>query len=317
MSKLSIAKKGFLNYITKKPLCVSFEVTYRCNARCKHCHLGGPIDEDAAAPERFGDMCRVLSPVVAQISGGEPLLRKDIMEIIDAIVSSGGAEMVVLTTNGRLLTREKYQALRSAGVDEISLSLDYPDKRHDDFRAIPGLFDRIVDLLTGLRDVKEKGITLACVVQSKNFRDLIKMAEFAREHKVNVSFSTYTWLRTEDKSWMIPHDDMPEFRAIVDRLLEFKRRHKTVFTSEYVFKRMIRFFETGGVPNCRAGEKFLIVNPEGTLSPCGLLLGNYKDQHDVVERFLKQNTCEACNTSIRANTEKPWTVMLMDAIRAS
>jgi MoaA/NifB/PqqE/SkfB family radical SAM enzyme len=312
MKKLSIASKGFQNYVRKKPLCASFEVTYRC----KHCHLGGAVEENPAAPERFGEMCRELAPVVAQISGGEPLLRKDILQIVEAIVSSRGAEIVILTTNGWLLKRQKYDALRAAGVDEFSLSLDYPDKRHDDFRAIPRLFDRIVDLLNGLRDVEDKVITLACVVQSKNFRDLIKMAEFAREHRVNISFSTYTWLRTGDKSWMILPEDMAEFREIVDRLLAFKLEHKTVFTSEYVFKRMLRFFETGGVPNCRAGEKFLVVNPEGTLSPCGLLLGSYKDQRDVVERFLKHNTCETCNTSIRANTEKPLIVMLMYALRS-
>jgi MoaA/NifB/PqqE/SkfB family radical SAM enzyme len=317
MRKLSIAKKGLKNIVSKKPLCVSFEVTYRCNARCKHCHLGGPVEEDLAPPERFAELCRELDPVAAQISGGEPLLRKDILQIIEAIVSSRGAEMGVITTNGWLLRRKKYESLRAAGVDEFSLSLDYPDKRHDDFRAIPGLFDRIVELLNGLRDIEDKGITLACVVQSQNFRDLIKMAEFAREHRVNISFSTYTWLRTEDKSWMIPPEDMGEFREVVDRLLAFKREYNTVFTSEYVFKRMLRFFETGRISNCRAGEKFLVVNPDGTLSPCGLLLGTYKDQRDVVERFLKCNTCEACNTSIRANTEKPLNVMLKEALRSS
>jgi MoaA/NifB/PqqE/SkfB family radical SAM enzyme len=274
------------------------------------------FDEQRASPERFGELCRELAPVVAQISGGEPLLRKDIIEIVKAIKSSGGSGMIVLTTNGRLLTKDKYYALKGVGVDELSLSLDYPDSRHDEYRTLPGLFDRIDALLSELREEKDKGITLACVVQSRNFRDLVKMAEFAHKHRVKVSFSTYTWLRTEDKSWMVPREDLPELREILDQLLAFRKEHGTVFTSGYVFDRMIKFFETGGVPNCRAGEKFLVVNPAGTLSPCGLILGDYKDQQDVIERFLKENTCEACNTSIRANTEKPWTVMLADALRS-
>ncbi|MFH1132772.1 MAG: radical SAM protein [Pseudomonadota bacterium] len=310
-----IAKLGFLNYIAKKPLCVSFEVSYQCNARCKHCHLGGPIQENPAPPGKFGELCKELNPVVAQISGGEPLLRKDIFEIVKALANPVGTPMVVLTTNGKLLTKEKYYALKEAGVDEFSLSLDYPDERHDEFRNIPGLFRHVQNLLHEIKDEENKGITLACVVQSKNFRDLIRMAEFALENGVKISFSTYTWLRTNDKSWMIPREELPEFREIVDQLLVFKKKHRTVFTSKYVFKRMIKFFENERMPNCRAGERFLVVNPEGTISPCGLIIGNYKSQKDVVENFLKNNTCEACNTSIRANTEKPWNVLLMDAIR--
>ncbi len=314
LHSLNIAQKGFANFVTGRPLCVSFEVTYQCNARCGHCHLGGLFEEERAIPKRFGELCRELAPVVAQVSGGEPLLRKDLIEVIREIKGSGGSGMMVLTTNAGLLTVDKYRELKRAGINEFSISLDYPDERHDEYRTIPGLFKRIEGILTDLKDEPDIGITLACVVQSRNFRDRIRLAEFAREHKVKLSLSTYTWLRTNDKSWMVPPEDLPELRGILDQLLEFKKEHGTVFTSGYVFERMIRFFETGAIPNCRAGEKFLVVNPAGTLSPCGLILGDYKDQADVVERFLKTNTCEACNTSIRANTEKSWTVMLRDML---
>ena len=309
---LRIAGRGFHNYAMKKPLCVSFEVTYSCNARCGHCHLGGPVEEELAPPRRFGELCRELSPVVAQISGGEPLLRRDLDQIVRELAR--GAPMVVLTTNGALLSLERYRALKRLGVDEFSLSLDYPDRRHDEFRSIPGLFGKISDLLHAVATQKNKGITLACVVQSRNFRDLVRLAELARDHGVKISFSTYTWLRTDDKSWMIPREQLSELRDVVDQLLAFQKRYGTVFTSEFVFRRMIRFFETERMPNCRAGERFLVVNPAGTISPCGLIIGSYRSQRDVVEGFLRNNTCEACNTSIRANTEKPWSVLLLDAL---
>ena len=83
---MACAKRGAQNYFSKRPFCVSFEVTYRCNARCQHCHLGDPIkNEKIASPERFGELAREIRPVVAQVSGGEPLLRKDLEDIIRAI----------------------------------------------------------------------------------------------------------------------------------------------------------------------------------------------------------------------------------------
>lgn len=303
---LHCAVRGAKNYFQKKPFCVSFEVTYRCNARCGHCHLGDPIpNEKRATPEEFGKICRELRPVVAQVSGGEPLLRKDIEDIIRALRVPGKDPFIVLTTNAALLTLEKYKSLREAGVDEFSISFDYPDERHDDFRTIPGLFKKIEKLLEGVQDIQDKGITLACVVHRQNFRDLIKAAEFAKKWNVGINFSSYTWLRTQRKNdFMITKEEMPEFKEKIKELLEFKKKHGTIFTSEYVFERMIQWFENQEADGCMAGERFAICGPDGTLSPCGLVLKNYNTHDEMLEKFTKNNTCKSCFTSIRVNSEK-------------
>jgi len=309
---MSLLRRGVENYFLKRPFCVSFEVTYSCNAHCKHCHLGGPVDEERANPQRFGDLCKEIKPVVAQISGGEPLLRKDLEDIIRAIRIENNAPYIVVTTNGTLLTKEKYQSLREAGVDEFSLSLDFPDERHDDFRGVPGLFKKIESLLKGIEDVKDKGITLSGVVQSKNYKDLIRMAEFARKWNVKMNFSTYTWLRTNDKSYMIPKEELPDLKDILNQLLKFKKKYGTVFTSEYVLKNMIEFFEKESIPRCGAGKRFFVVNPDGTLSPCGLIIRKYHSQKEIIEDFTKNNSCTFCYTSIRANSEKPVKYLIKD-----
>jgi len=309
---ISLAKRGIRNYFSRRPFCVSFEVTYSCNAHCKHCHLGGPVDEQRAAPERYGELCREIQPVVAQISGGEPLLRRDLEQIIKAIRIPNKAPYIVVTTNGTLLTKERYQRLREAGVDEFSLSLDYPDERHDEFRGVPGLFKRIEKLVNELDSEPHKAITLSCVVQRDNFRDLLQMAMLAQRWNVRINFSTYTWLRTNNKDYMLSQKELPEFKQIVKQLLDFKKKHKNFFASEYVFKRMIKFFEQGSIPNCRAGERFFIVNPDGALSPCGLILRKYKTQMEIKRDFMGTNTCGYCNTSIRANSEKPIKYLILD-----
>jgi len=315
---MACAFRGARNYFFKKPFCASFEVTYRCNARCQHCHLGGPLEgEVRAAPERFGEIAREINPVVAQISGGEPLLRKDLEKIIEEIRVPGKDPFIVLTTNASLLSLERYNSLRKAGVDEFSISLDYPDERHDEFRNIPGLFKKIEKLLSQVQDISDKGITLSCVVHRKNFKELIKLAKFARRWNIGMNFSAYTWLRTNRKDdFMISEEEMPQFRDMIGKIIEFKRKNKkVVFTSEYNFRKMIEWFENQSSPDCRAGERFLIVGPDGTLSPCGLILKKYKSRKELIEDFTKSNTCELCFTSIRVNSEKKPVQLLRDNLK--
>jgi MoaA/NifB/PqqE/SkfB family radical SAM enzyme len=312
---VSLVRRGVTNLLAGRPFCISFEVTYNCNARCAHCHLGGPANnprEVRAPAERFGELARRFRPVVAQVSGGEPLLRRDIEEIVAAIRVPDRAPLIVLTTNGFLLTRERYERLREAGVDEFSLSFDFPDERHDRFRAVPGLFGRIVSLMEGFRPGEAKAITLSAVVHRDNFRDLEALAEQARAWGVRMNYSTYTWLRTGRKDLMIPASELEEFKAVVGRLLAHKRRHQTIYTSDYVFRNMMRFFEHGTMPGCQAGIKFFVVNPAGSLSPCGLIIKDYESPAQIRDEFLAQNDCTACYTSIRGGSERPLRYLIGD-----
>lgn len=314
---LTAARRGIGNFFLKRPFCVSFEITYSCNARCKHCHLGGPIpDEVRAEPIRFAERCLELKPVVAQVSGGEPLLRRDVVEIVRLLKTEGRAPVIVLTTNAALLDLDRYRALREAGVDAFSVSLDYPDERHDEFRGIPGLFDKIVHLLEQVQEFDDKGIALSAVIQRRNFRDAVNLAEFARRWNVKMNFSTYTWLRTQEKDeYMIPAGEIEELKAVLARLRDHKRRHPTVLTSDFVLDKMPEFFSNASIPKCRAGERFLIVNPDGRLSPCGLIIKHYESHRELKRDFMPGNTCTACFTSIRANTEKPVKYLIKDSLR--
>jgi MoaA/NifB/PqqE/SkfB family radical SAM enzyme len=313
---LTLAKRGIANYFFKRPFCVSFEITYSCNARCKHCHLGGPAKGEIATPQKFGEISRQLKPVVAQISGGEPLLRKDLEEIIEEIKIPNRPPIIVLTTNGALLTKEKYYRLRQAGIDEFSLSFDYPDERHDEFRHIPGLFGRIKKLMEDIQTENDKAITLACVIQRDNFRELVNIAELARDWGVKINFSTYTWLRTNNKGYLFKDGELEEFKVVQKQLLEFKRKYNTIRTSDYVFPKIIDFFENERLPQCRAGERFLVVNPNGSLSPCGLIIKKYSSQKEMKQDFLRNNTCEYCYTSSRANSERPAWYLFKDNIHS-
>jgi len=301
----TLSRRGILNYFQKRPFCVSFEITHDCNAHCDHCHLGGKVDTRRATPEEFAARYRELKPIVIQISGGEPLLRKDAYEIVESLRHPNGVPYIIFVTNASFLTEEKYFRLRHSGVDVFSVSLDFPDERHDEFRSIPGLFGKIRDLASAVTARGDEGVTLNSVVHSRNFRELLKMAETARDWGVSINFSPYTWLRTGDKSYLIGGDDLPEFRDIIQRLIDFKSRYGVIRTSDSFMWDIAAFFQSKSRPGCRAGERFLVVNPDATLSPCGLIITDYTSWSGLKKGFCASNTCSFCNTSIRANTESP------------
>ena len=311
---IALAKRGVKNYFGRRPLCVSFEITHDCNARCRHCHRGGKVDTCRATPEEFARRYIELKPVVIQISGGEPLLRKDVELIIEALKQPDGTPYIIFVTNAALLTRDRYHSLRRIGVDVFSISLDYPDERHDEFRRIPGLFRHIGELIHDLDSENKRAITFNCVVQRNNFRELINLAELSRAWGVSINFSPYTWLRTQDKGFMIQQNELAEFENIVQKLLELKLAYGTVRTTDSFFYDMISFFKNESLPNCRAGERFLVVNPDATLSPCGLIITNFRTWRELKEQFTKNNTCTFCHTCIRASTEKPLNNLIMGAV---
>lgn len=311
-----MAIRSASNLFLKRPISISFEVTHCCNAHCKHCHLGGRVEENRASPQRFGEISRELKPLVALVSGGEPMLRRDLEQIIAALKIPNRAPYIVLNTNGALLTKKKYIRLHEAGVDTFSISLDYPDERHDEFRGIPGLFNRIETLVKSLPSGKNNSITLNCVIHSYNFKDLVGIAELARKWNAKLNFSTYTCLRTNDKSYFLSTEELKEFKDIINRLLEFRQKYGVIITSDYVFKRIAEFFRNGYISECHAGIKFFNVNPNGTLSPCGLIIKNYKSKKELIEFFSKNNHCIYCYTSIRANCEKPAKYLLLDGIKS-
>ena len=69
---------------------------------------------------------------------------------------------------------------------------------------------------------------------------------------------------------------------------------------------MVKYFEQGFIPQCKTGEKFFNVNPDGTISPCGLIITDYKTKKEFIDGFCKNNSCVYCYTSLRANTERPF-----------
>ena len=142
------------------------------------------------------------------------------------------------------------------------------------------------------------------------------MAKLANEWNVKLNFSAYNSLRTHDNSYMLSEEELEEFREIITQLLVQQKKSKNILTSDYVYKNQIDFFKNQSFPNCRTGERFFNVNPNGTFSPCGLIITDYKSPKELYEKFSIVNTCTYCYTSIRANCEKPLKYLIIDALKS-
>jgi len=310
----ALALRAVANYALRRPYCASFELTHNCNARCKHCHRGDTVEERPATPERLLEVCRELRPLVAIMSGGEPMLRKDLLTIVRTLKQGCAPIRIFINTNGALLTPARFHELCDAGVDEVLISLDYPDARHDEFRGIPGLFGKIRSLVMQLDPANRSRIVLTSVLHSRNYSVALDAARLALEWGVNINYSAYTWLRTDDRTLMIPPEQLGAFRATIEEVIAFKKAHRNVLTSDWVLRGMVRFYEKGRIDGCRGGERSLVVNPDGTLSPCGLLIRDYETHAALKREFTATNTCGDCYTSTRGNSERPARYLFLDHI---
>jgi MoaA/NifB/PqqE/SkfB family radical SAM enzyme len=310
---LPLAGRAIVNYLRKRPICASFELTHNCNARCQHCHRGEVVEEEKASPQKLLEVCRQLRPVVAIMSGGEPLMRRDLVDIVRLFKREAAPIRLFINTNAGLLTVDRFRELVVAGIDEVLISFDFPDRRHDEFRRIPGLFDRIAGIIGELSARERQRVVLTMVLHSRNFETAVDAARLALQWGVNINYSAYTWLRTDDRSLMIQEDQIQRFGEVIERLIAFKHAHGNILTSDWVLRTMVRFYAQGGtLPNCRAGEKSLVVNPDGTLSPCGLLVRDFKTHGDLLREFTAKNDCTYCYTSTRGNSERPARYLFLD-----
>ncbi len=306
--------RGIRNKLQNKPLSVSFEITHSCTANCWHCNWGGPIKETRLSADEYAEICRELRPVVSHISGGEPLARGDVYEIVDKMTTDGGLPWMIVVTNASNLTPERFFKLKDAGMHQLSVSLDFPDERHDEFRRIPNLFKHMGEVLPELaRQTGKDDISLNVCITSWNYQDIPQLAEQAKEWGLPINFSVYSHLRVQDRDGLVQGDNgLGTLKEKIEQVIDMQKRGYPIYTSPRVMWKYYRFLTEGGISGCQAGRNFLVINPDGRLTPCAMVMAYFDKQEDMFENFTKQNTCDACYISTRANTEKTFREFVED-----
>jgi MoaA/NifB/PqqE/SkfB family radical SAM enzyme len=301
---IELLGRAALNYLTNRLIIVSYEVTLSCNCNCHHCDLGGLVeDEKQITPEDYGHLTERLKPLATQVSGGEPLLRKDLAAIVNAI-RQAGVHYVILVTNGALFGESNYLQLREAGVSQFSVSLDFPDERHDEFRRRPGLYKRLNENLPRLAKLGFGDIILNTAITKANLKEILPLARKAAEWGVDISYSAYTALRTGNEDYCLKNrEDLGILRQAVKDVIALKGQGIHLANPERTLRDTLRFFERGYMPNCRAGRRFLVAMPDGSLVPCSHHRSKYSSQKDMARKFSRTNRCGSCYVAIRSYNE--------------
>jgi GTP 3',8-cyclase len=173
-------------------------VTDRCNFRCTYCM---PLDEyewiDKQEILTFEEIVKIATLFVGlgvtkiKLTGGEPLVRRDLHKLIGRLSLISGLEDLCLTTNGSLLS-ELVEDLARAGLKRVNVSIDTLDPKK--FRKMTGRGD-LEEVLTGLFAAKAQGlrpIKINVVVErGVNDDDIIPLAEFSRKHGFHIRFIEY------------------------------------------------------------------------------------------------------------------------------
>ena len=174
-------------------------VTDRCNFRCFYCLPHGSPEETAPKSqlltyEEIELAVRVFASLGVEkvrLTGGEPMLRRDIETLVSKLARVPGLKDLALTTNGYNLA-ERAAGLKAAGLDRVTVSLD--SLRRAAFGDITGV-DMLARVLDGIRAAGRVGLTPvkvnAVIVRGHNDTEVADMAAFAREHGVHFRFIEY------------------------------------------------------------------------------------------------------------------------------
>lgn len=301
-----MAVRGAVNMLRKRPITLSFEITHACTANCWHCNWGGGIKETRLDPAGYRRIYDTMKAPVVNISGGEPMSRGDLPDILRALRDPSGIPFLVVVSNASLLTPEKFLSLKEAGMHQLSLSIDFPDSRHDEFRRIPRLFermDRVIPECVRIGDTDD--VNLNCCITAWNYKDLPDIVRLAERWGVKINFSVYSKLRNDEESGLLSGDDnRAELKRVFEEVIEMKRAGLPVFTAEETMWKFHDFLGGQRTPGCMAGNRFLVVNPDGRLTPCAMVMAYHDTQKDMLENFTPNNTCEECYISTRAAAEK-------------
>ena len=280
-----------------KPLAASLKLTENCQAKCVTCNYwqtrwddGLDTEKAVAVINRLGEFgIRYL-----RFTGGEPLLRRDLFQIMQK-ADLQPFQRVTLQTNG-LLLKKLHNEINASPITKVAVSIDGLEASNDVIRGIKGYFKLAME---GISLLKGKQVSIVATLNGRSAGELEGLADEASN--VGASF-TYNIL--DDRSYFLRHtstSDLWPGRAEIAKIMTFLRDHlkRPAYELDYIYKYFSR--ENPEEPPCVLGflEVFVVSNGD-VLAGCYVLkpVGNVL-REDFKELIGSERYREACVGMVR------------------
>lgn len=275
----------------KIPFLAQFNLTGNCNLNCLHCCVRNRDgekgkDRNNSGPElSFMEICRILKQLaqagclVLTLSGGEVLLREDLIDIIKYARNLDFA--VKVFTNGTLLGGSEAKSFRELQVQEVHLSLYAGQaKVHDEITGVSGSWEKTVE---GIRRLRGEGISvkIKCAIMRQNFSEYRKVYDLAGDLGCSYAFDPMITARDDGSKdtlcYRIAKEDL--VRILQDQIFQEEEEEEGgdgIKNSSFLISEIYNELP------CNATHNTCFISPEGMVTPCvqmPLSCGNLRD-HD-------------------------------------
>src|SRR4030065_1208502 len=249
-----------------RPFFMSYQITLRCNRRCMFCNawkVKNPEELDTEKAKKIVSELGDIGVSILDITGGEPLIRKDLEEI--ALQASRQGILVGVNTNGTLLTPKRARSI-SKVFDTVFVSLDGFERTHDGIRGEKGTFKEAVAGLKNLLAVRSDcTIGVNFVLNNVNYREFVPFCSWIKDLGVVVTAFPVAGEDNFVSTFSIPPGEVDDF---VSDVLKEKTTNPFLGLSQKVIEFLPKFVK-GEMPHiCDAGRLYMGVSPIGELRIC-------------------------------------------------
>lgn len=305
----------------KIPFRYFLELTYRCNLACPYCYVGNERNKKELTTEEWKSVIdQIPFYGIVTLVGGEPLIRKDFVEILEYVSRKVWGKVHVVS-NGILITDEIIKAFIKYHLLLLSVSLDGYGDNHDKNRGKDGIFDKIIANLEHLKAQKpSQMVDIKTIVLPNNLDDLPKLYKLCDEMKFN--FLSISFLRNNNwkqnsvlQESFIPeftqnypiekYFDIEHFKEVYREIiaLSIKSGVKLRFSPKFEYQKDVlqgieKFFNLSSeaLPQdvykpCLYPYTNMMINPEGFVYPClSQKIGNVREK-SLKELFNAPQYC--------------------------
>lgn len=273
----------------RAPIYVQLALSKSCNMRCRMCNaVESRQGEEELGIGQIKSLISVLKKMrvgLIIISGGEPLLRKDIAEVVRLFCKEGIS--VRLQSNGLLFNKDTLEALKSAGLDGITVSLHSLSREKMAFiTGVPDALDRIYKSLCFYSEIFPsrnhiRGINT--VVSKLNIREVPDIIKFATCLGFSVSLipvhlaqDAEFIVRRQDSDFFFKGEDGPVIDIVYREVVSLKKKGYNVYNSEKFLLETPEFLKSGRITwKCESPGLYFSISPSGVFLPCVDLRGRY------------------------------------------